>query len=199
MRAARAGDSADLHSNLVTYLHGAGRAREVAAAVIQAFVSHAVRQVTRTRYLLDPAEVQQEAMSALLASPHRFDAARGSASAFLYQVVREAARTVRSTYVTAGNRKRQGSSPPVLSVPVEDLSSADEERFAQAKRSSAVAVEARCDVVMLAPRIPQKLALIFIRLADGEAKTRTAAEFNLDRFKLERLLDRCRQKLGLGG
>ncbi|MBV9783699.1 MAG: hypothetical protein JO264_07745 [Acidisphaera sp.] len=190
-------DSVDLQTHLLTFLHGKDGARDRATPVVETFVSRSVKRVTRGWQTLEPAEVVQEAMLALLASPHRFDAARGSATAFLRQIVREAVRTVRAAYMPAGNRKRQNAARPVVSVPVEDLTVKEVQQFAQARDGSAAAIEARCDVIMLAPQIGRDIALMIMRLAEDEPKIEIAAAFDLDRFALDRRLRRCRRELRL--
>jgi DNA-directed RNA polymerase specialized sigma24 family protein len=193
MRTAIAVDSNDLYSNFVTFLRGSGRSREAATIVIQDFVSRAARRVIRRGLRIDRAEVCQEAMLALLANPHRFDAERGSVSSFLHQITLEAIRTVRATYMPPGNRKRQNAEPAAASVPIEELTMEETALFAQARDGSAAAIEARCDVRRLFERMPPLLAVVFPRLADGEPKSNLADDLGIDRFSLDRRLSRFRR------
>lgn len=137
-------------------------------------------------------EVVSQAVVILLENPSRFDPRRGAAAAFLTQVVREAARAVRASYVPPGLPKRSCSTLATAPVALEDVDESEWVRSGQVNACGPQATEARCEAAQLIERMPPALALAFSRLADGGSKVTIAAELRVDRFALQRRMTRFR-------
>jgi hypothetical protein len=78
---------------------------------------------------------------------------------------------------------------------MEDLGE-DELLKLEPRAGSAVTIESWCDVIHAAARMPTKLALVFSRVAEGDAKQAIAAETGFkDRFHMERQMETFRRTL----
>src|SRR5690349_10941381 len=91
---------------LIDFVDDIPGARSAYAAAIRQHLMRAARALTRGWSAQNREEVVPRAFEFLLQNPRRFDPARGTAAAFLSQVAREAARSVRSAYAPPGVKKR---------------------------------------------------------------------------------------------
>jgi hypothetical protein len=132
----------------------------------------------------------------MMEAPHRFDPQRGSARAFITTVILpEAIQRVRAKMARPGTttRRRKFVEPArMLTSPMPDPAPALE--FVRVTGyGSPAAMEAACDAHTISSSVPPPMRLIIGGLMDGQAQADIAAEMNIDRFKVARMIKTLRQ------
>ena len=199
MRVAAIAPARDITSELIAFLNDAPGARTALAMPLRRRLALATKKIVPRWNASLREEVLQQAFVTLLENPGRYDHARGSASSFLFQVVREAARTIRAAYASpaAPKRARHGATPTPAPMALDDVTDKEAILFAQAHHANPEAMTARCDIRHLAPRMPPELVIAFTSLAEGETKVFAAQAAGLTRFQLEARMSRFRRDLQL--
>lgn len=189
----------DITSRLVRFLNNHPGARVSFAKDLRRRLTLVTKKIMPDLDASLREEVVQQAFVALLDNPRRYNPARGTAISFLFQIVREAARTVRAAYAPPATRKRERSDAPTPAAPValHDLTDNEMMQFAPARYGSAESVEARCDLLVLVPRLPGQLLIAFTLIAEGDTKVLAAQMAGITRFQFDTRMTRFKRDMRL--
>jgi RNA polymerase sigma-70 factor, ECF subfamily len=185
----------NLNQSLIAFLNGDDRA----GGAVYDQMSDTVLAVVRNRapdLVNDREDVLNETFVLLMEAPHRFDPARGSASAFITSVlVPDAIQRVRAKMARPGTttrRRKAIDSAPEATFPMLDPLPAVE-NVETTGYGSAAAMEAACDAHVIWSRAKPAVRVIIGGLMDGAAQVDIASELAIDRFKVARMLKTLQQ------
>jgi RNA polymerase sigma-70 factor, ECF subfamily len=179
-----------LNQSFIAFLGGDSRAGKVLYAQMRAAILVAVRN--RALDLTnDREDVLNEAFVMMMEAPHRFDPARGSALAYIASVVvPEAIQRVRAKMARPGTttRRRKARQPTAeATFPMPDRMSTPE-IVPVVGNGSPAAIEAACDAHALYSRASAQLRVVIGGLFDGKSQVELAAEMQIDRTKVIRMI-----------
>jgi len=188
--------TATLDTDFGSFLAGNQRA---GAALYECLKVPLLRQVRR--YASDlPPDIAEDAVMEIFALMMEhgaaFDPARGSAQAFITaKLLPEAVRRVRAENTRPGAPKRQRkSTASKAAAPTLSLDEAPE--VPTLGYGSEAAMEAACDAHVIWARAAPPVRVILGGLWEGKAQADIAAEMEMDRFKVARVIKTLQRRLG---
>lgn len=188
-------DDSNLNQNLVAFLSGNRRAGDAIYVQMRAAVLAIVRD--RAPDLAnDREDVLNEVFVLMMEAPHRYDPGRGSARIFITSVIlpdaMQRARAKMARPGTTTRRRKVVKSTREATFPMLDPAPAPE-TVEVIGYGSPAAIEAACDARVIWSRATPPLRVIMGGLMDGKAQIDIAAEMNMDRFKVGRMIKMLRE------